>query len=328
MKRNMCFLCVLGIFFVQCLYVSNCAAVEKIIFKSSDVHGEGYPTVEAVKHMGDILTKWTNGRIAINVFPGGKLGGEKDALEQVRQGYMEMTRVSLGPVGKYANGLNAFNLPYIFRSVEHMHHVVDGEIGVELLLDLEQGGLIGLCFMDSGARSFYNNQRQIHSPEDMKGLKFRVMNNPIFVEMVNALGADAVQIPFPEIYKAIQSGAVDGAENNLPTVFTQKHYEVTKYFSLTEHLIVPEILVFSKKIWDSLQELDRVLIRKAAVACSLKERELWKQKEQAGLKVLNQKGYIILENIDKVPFIEATKLIREKFGTKYTDLLKKISEVK
>lgn len=326
MKLYVCFLCLFGIFFVQSVDVVNCKAEEQIILKSSDVHGKGYPTVEAVKYMGELLTKWTNGRMAITVFPDGKLGGEKDTLEQVRQGYMEMTRVSLGPVGQYADGLNAFNLPYIFRSVEHMHNVVDGEIGTGLLLELAQGGLIGLCFMDSGARSFYNNQRQIHSPEDMKGLKFRVMNNPVFVEMVNAFGSSAVKIPFPEIYKAIQSGAVDGAENNPPTVFTQNHFEVTKYFTLTEHLIVPEILVFSKKIWDSLQEFDRILIRKAAVACSVKERELWQQKEQASLKVLKQHGFIV-ENVDKAPFIEATKLIREKFGAKYADLLIKISAV-
>ena len=328
MKRYMVFLCLLGILFVQSIYVTNCAADEKIILKSSDLHGEGYPTVEAVRYMGELLKKWTNDRITIKVIPGGKLGGEKDMLEQTRQGYMEMTRVSIGPVGKYADGLNAFNLPFIFRSVEHMHNVVDGEIGNRLLLELEQSGLIGLCFMDSGARSFYNKKRQIHSPADMKGLKFRVMNNPIFVEMVNALGADAVSIPFPEVYRAIQSGAVDGAENNPPSVFTQKHFEVTKYFSLTEHLIVPEVLVFSKKKWDSLQKLDRELIRKAAVACSSKERELWQQKEQADLKALKQHDYIILENIDKVPFIQATKPVREKFGAKYTDLLKKISAVK
>ncbi len=278
--------------------------------------------------MGELLSNWTNGRITIKIFPNGKLGSEKDTLEQTRQGYIEMTRVSLGPVGKYAQGLNVFNLPFIFRSIEHMYNVVDGEIGTTLLLELEQAGLIGLCFMDSGARSFYNSKRPISSPEDMKGLKFRVMNNPIFIEMIQAFGAKAVSIPFSETYKAIQSGAVDGAENNSPTVFTQKHYEVTKYFSITEHLIVPEILVFSKIAWDYLPAVDKELIKKAAIECSIKERELWKKKERIDLENLKEQGFIILDDIDKEPFIAATQAIREKYGAGFKVIMNKIEKTK
>lgn len=328
MKRLMVLLCLLGIVFVHSIYIANCTAEEKIILRSSDVHGEGYPTVEAVKYMGDLLTKWTNGRMAIHVFPGGKLGGEKDTLEQTRLGYMDMTRVSLGPVGAYAPGLNAFNLPFVFRSVEHMHKVVDGEIGNSLLSELEQGGLIGLCFMDSGARSFYNNKRPIKTPEDMKGLKFRVMDNPLFVEMVVAYGGSAVRLPHTQIYNSIKSGAVDGAENNPPTFWTQKHYEVTDYYSMTEHLIVPEILVFSKKKWDTLSLTDQLLVRKASFECAKKERELWHIQEKDAMNKLKGIGFQIIEDVDKEPFIQATKPIRDKFGAKYTDLLKKIYDVK
>jgi tripartite ATP-independent transporter DctP family solute receptor len=303
-------------------------ADQTIVIKSSDVHGEDYPTVEAVRFMGELLSNWTNERITIQIYPDGKLGSEKDTLEQTRQGYIEMTRVSLGPVGKYAQGLNVFNLPFVFRSIKHMYNVVDGEIGTALLLELEQAGLIGLCFMDSGARSFYNSKRPISSPEDMKGLKFRVMNNPIFIEMIQAFGAKAVSIPFSETYKAIQSGAVDGAENNPPTVFTQKHYEVTKYFSITEHLIVPEILVFSKVAWDHLPAVDKELIKKAAIECSIKERELWQKKKLIDLKNLKEQGFTILDDIDKEPFIAATRAIREKYGAEFKGIMNKIEKTK
>jgi tripartite ATP-independent transporter DctP family solute receptor len=311
-------------FLLQLIHLSNCLADQNIVIKSSDVHGKNYPTVGAVRYMGELLSSWTNKRITIQIYPEGKLGSEKDTLEQTRQGYIEMTRVSLGPVGKYAKGLNVFNLPFIFRNIEHMHKVVDGEIGDTLLLELEQAGLIGLCYMDSGARSFYNSKKPIRSPDDMKGLKFRVMNNPIFIEMVQAFGAQAVSIPFSETYQAIKSGAVDGAENNSPTIFTQKHYEVTRYYSLTQHLIVPEVLVFSKIVWDSLSTQDQELIAKAATACSIRERELWQKKEQVDLAELNKHGFIILEEIDKKPFIAATNKIREKYGSEFSEVIKKI----
>jgi tripartite ATP-independent transporter DctP family solute receptor len=316
------------IFLCQFLFFGHCLAARKIILQSSDVHGEGYPTVEAVKYMGELLSMWTNGRIVLKLYTAAKLGGERDAVEQVRSSYMDITRVSVGLVGKYAEGLNAFNLPYVFRSVEHMHSVVDGQIGEELLLELQKGGLIGLCFMDAGARSFYNKIRVINSPADMKGLKFRVMDNPIFVEMANALGADAITIPFPKIYSAIEKGGVDGAENNPPTVYTQKHFKVTKYYSLTEHLIIPEILVFSLKAWNGLEEIDKILIRKAAAACVEKERELWREQEQEYFKKLHEIGYAINKISDKKPFIEATKAVRDKFGQKYTALIKRIEETR
>ncbi|MBU3952716.1 MAG: TRAP transporter substrate-binding protein [Proteobacteria bacterium] len=328
MKRYLVLLSLLGIFFAQCIGVANCAADEKIILKSTDVHGEGYPTVEAVKFMGDLLTKWTNGRISIEVYSGGKLGGESETLEQTRLGYMDMTRVSLGPIGAYAPGLNAFNLPFVFRSVEHMHKVVDGEIGTSLLFQLEKGDLVGLCYLDSGSRSFYNKQRPIKVPSDMKGLTFRVMDNPIFVEMVEALGGKAVKLPYTQIYDSIKSGAVDGAENNPPTFWTQKHYEVTDYFSMTEHLIVPEILVFSKKKWDTLSLTDRLLVRKASFECVRKERELWQIQEKDAINKLKGVGYKIIKDVNKQPFIQATQSLREKFGAEHAELLKKIDEVK
>jgi tripartite ATP-independent transporter DctP family solute receptor len=294
--------------------------------KSSDVHGPDYPTVAATRYMGDLLSEWTDGRITINVFHSMQLGGEKEALEQVQVGALEMTRVSVGVVGPIVDEFNAFNLPYLFENVDHMHRVVDGEIGQELLNQLEAGGLIGLGYMDGGSRSFYNNKRPVQTVEDLRGLKIRVMQNPIFIDMAAALGADGVPISFDELYTALQTGVVDGAENNPPSYATQNHNEVAKYYTLDEHLIVPEIFVFSKQVWDTLDPVDQQLILKASALASVKQRELWQQMEEQSMAQLREEGAEIITDVDKQPFIDATAPVREKFGQKYGELIERIQE--
>ena len=303
-------------------------SVQALDIKSSDVHPMGYPTTDAIEYMGQLLNDWTSGRINIQIFHSMQLGGEKEALEQVQLGALEMTRVSVGVVGPIVDEFNAFNLPYFFRSVEHMHKVVDGEIGTELLNKLEAGGLIGLGYMDAGSRSFYNNVRPISSIDDLQGLKVRVMQNPIFIDMVNAMGGNGLPIAFNELYTAIQTGVVDGAENNPPSYESGKHFEVAQYYTLTEHLMVPEIFVFSKKVWDTLSPLDQQLIRKASVLAVEKERELWAAREQVSLNKLREQGIQVITDIDKQPFIEATGPVRMKFGEKYADLIKRAAAVK
>jgi tripartite ATP-independent transporter DctP family solute receptor len=209
-----------------------------------------------------------------------------------------------------------------------MYDVTDGEIGTELLNRLEKGGLIGLGYMDAGSRSFYNKVRPITSPADLKGLKIRVMQNPIFVEMVNSMGGNGTPVAFNELYTALQTGVVDGAENNPPTIIEHKHYEVTKYYSLTQHLMVPEIFVFSKKVWDKMSPLDQQLIRKASALCVIKERELWAAKEEKAYAELKKIGYSVNGDLDKEPFIKATEPVRQKFGGKYSELIKRIQAVK
>ncbi|MEZ5932302.1 MAG: TRAP transporter substrate-binding protein [Alphaproteobacteria bacterium] len=303
---------------------SDASALE---IKSSDVHAMDYPTTQAIQYMGEWLSEKTNGDLTINIFHSMQLGGEKEALEQVQLGALEMTRVSVGVVGPIVDDFNAFNLPYVFRSIDHMHKVVDGEIGQELLAALESGGLIGLGYMDAGARSFYNKERPIHKPEDLAGLKVRVMQNPIFIEMMSAMGGNGIPIAFNELYSALQTGVVDGAENNPPSYETQKHYEVAGYYSLTEHLIVPEIFVFSKKVWDTLTEEQQSLIREASLLATEKEREFWQTMEQKAMGDLEGLGVKINTDVDKEAFIEATAPVREQFGAKYADLLTRIDAV-
>jgi len=212
---------------VASLMASSAFACE-ITLRSSDTHPEGYPTVVAVQHMGELLEERTDGRICVEVFPSAQLGEEADTIEQTQLGVIDMNRVSLGPFNNIIEETKVFSLPYIFRSIDHMHRVVDGEIGQEILGAFENHNLVGLAYYDSGARSFYNSVKPITSMDDLAGLSFRVQQSDLVVDMVEALGADATPMPFGEVYTGIQTGAIDGAENNWPSYESTGHYEVAK----------------------------------------------------------------------------------------------------
>jgi TRAP-type transport system periplasmic protein len=297
-----------------------------VTLRSSDTHPDGYPTVEAVKYIGQVIKDKTGGRLCIDVYFGSQLGEEKDTIEQTQFGVIDMNRVSLGPFNDIIPETQVPSLPYIFKSVEHMHHVMDGPIGQEILDAFTSHDLVGLAFYDGGARSFYNSKRPINSMADLKGLKFRVMQSDIFVSMVQALGANAVPMPYGEVYSAIQTGVIDGAENNWPSYDTSGHYEVAKYYTLDEHLIVPEVLVMSKKSWEKLSADDQALIRQAAKDSVPVMRKLWFAQEKVSEDKIRAAGNEIVTNIDKAPFIAAMKPVYDKYVTspKLKDLVARI----
>src|SRR6201987_4191696 len=254
--------------------------------KASDVHPPGYPTVAAVESLGKKLQQATNGRLTVQVFASMQLGGEKEAIEQAQVGALQMARVSVGAIGPVIDDLNVFNLPFLFRNTAHMQRVIDGAIGTELLDKVtanEKAGIIGLCWMDAGARSFYNTKHPIKSIADLKGLKVRVIGNPMFVDMANALGANGVAMGYDQVFSALQTGVIDGAENNPPSFVFDNHYQVAKYYTLTEHLIVPEMLVFPLRTWNTLSKADQDLIRKLAREAQLEERTLWAAYEKQAI---------------------------------------------
>ena len=252
-------------------------AQEKMVWKASDVHPLGYPTVEAVQRMGKKLETQTNGRISIQMYPLMQLGGEKEMIEQAQVGALQIARISVGAMGPVVDDLNVFNLPFIFRDEAHMRKVIDGPIGVELLERVSnspQSRLIVLGWMDAGTRNVYSN-KPVTKPADLKGMKIRMMGNPIFVETMNAMGGNGISMGFNELYGALQTGVVDGAENNPPTLLAQNHYTVSKVYSLTGHLIIPEIFVFSKRTWDTLSKEDQALLKKLSREAQLEQRVLW-----------------------------------------------------
>jgi len=226
--------------------------------------------------------------------------------------------------------LNVFNLPFLFRNTAHMDEVIDGPIGQELLdrvTDNPNTHLVGLAFMDAGARNLYDTKKPIKDIADVKGLKVRVMGNPMFVDMMNALGGNGVAMGYDQVFSALQTGVVDGAENNPPSFYFDNHYQAAKYYTLTEHLIVPEILVFSRPTWDTLSKDDQALIKKLAREAQLEERRLWNEKEQQAIEKMKEAGIEIITISDKTPFQKAVKPVWDKYGAKYADLIKRIQAV-
>jgi tripartite ATP-independent transporter DctP family solute receptor len=298
--------------------------------KSSDTHPDGYPTVEAVKAMGKTLEESTGGRLCIEIYASAQLGEEKDTIEQTQFGAIDLNRVSLGPFNNIIEETQIPSLPYIFRSVDHMHKVMDGPIGQEILDAFAAHDLVGLAFYDGGSRSFYNKEKPIKSMADLKGMKFRVMQSDMFVDMVSALGANATPLPYGEVYSSIQTGVIDGAENNWPSYDTSGHFEVAKYYTLDQHLIVPEVLVMSKKSWDKLSPEDQEKVRAAAKASVPVMRELWVAQEKKSEDKVRAAGSEIITDIDKTPFIEAMKPVYEKYvkSDKLKDMVARIQATK
>jgi tripartite ATP-independent transporter DctP family solute receptor len=301
----------------------------EITLRSSDTHPEGYPTVAAVEYMGDLLEERSGGRLCIEVYHSAQLGQEADTIEQTQLGVIDMNRVSLGPFNNIIEETKVFSLPFIFRSTEHMHAVVDGEIGAEVLAAFGNHNLVGLAYFDGGSRSFYNSERPIRSIEDMAGLSFRVMQSDVFVDMVDALGANATPMPFGEVYSAIQTGVIDGAENNWPSYESTGHFEVAGYYTLNQHLMVPEVLVMSQTSWNRLSAEDQELIRQAARDAVPHMRELWAAREAASEEIVRAAGVEIIEDIDKTPFIEAMAPVYERHVTSdaLRDLVTRIQAV-
>jgi len=304
-------------------------AQEKMVLRASDVHALGYPTVEAIVRMGKKLEAQTNGRLSIQMFPAMQLGGEKEMIEQAQVGALQIARISVGPMGPIVDELNVFNLPFVFRDEAHMRKVIDGPIGQEMLEKLTadpRSRLVALGWMDAGTRNVYSD-RPVTKPADLKGRKIRMMGNPIFVETMNAMGGNGIAMGFNELFQALQTGVVDGAENNEPTLFAQNHYQTPRgrVYSLTGHLIIPEIFVFSRVSWDKLSKADQDLIRRFSREAQFEQRELWdKMVAEATVKAAG----VQFVPADKDAFFKATQPVRDKYGAKYAALLQRIRDVK
>ena len=274
------------------LALAGCEPRLSGLFTSADTHPGDYPTVKGVEYMGRLLAERTDGRLGIKVFPGAQLGNERDTLEITTFGGIDFNRVNLAPLNSVEPMTIPPSLPFIFRSVAHMRRALDGDIGEVILESFRNQGMIGLCFYDSGARSFYNTRRPVYTPEDMRGLKLRVPSSDLYLAMVNALGANAVPMPFDEVYSALAQGVIDGAENNWPSFESARHYEVARFMSLTQHLFTPEVLLMSKLSWDRLSQADQQLIRQAARESVDYMRALW------DARVLSAKANIIASGVE------------------------------
>ena len=299
-------------------------------FRSADVHPEDYPTVMAVKQMSEAVKKRTNGKHSIKVFTGTQLGGEKDTIEQTKIGALDLVRINSAPMNNIVPETLVPSLPFIFRDVTHMRKVLDGPIGDEILKALEAHGFVGMAFYDAGARSFYNTKKPIRTPADMKGMKIRVQQSDLFVGMLQALGANATPMPYGEVYTALKTGLVDGAENNWPSYDTARHFEVAKYYTVNEHSMVPEILMFSKKIFDTLPADEQKIFKQAAKESVPYMRKLWDAKELESRKKVEAAGVQVVDKVDKKPFMDAMKPVYDKLVTdaKLKAMVKRVQDTK
>jgi tripartite ATP-independent transporter DctP family solute receptor len=297
-------------------------------FRSADVHPVIYPTVQAVGYMGKLVTERTGGRHGVKVFANGALGSEKDTIEQVRIGALDMIRINVAPMNNVVPETMVPTMPFIFRSTAHMRKVLDGPIGEEILKACEKQGLVGLAFYDSGSRSFYTVKKPIKGLPDMKGMKIRVQQSDLWVAMMQALGANATPMPYGEVYTALKTGLVDGAENNWPSYESSRHFEVAKFYAITEHSLAPEILLFSKKIWDTLGRDDQLVIKQAAKESVPFMRRLWDERELTSRKIVEDGGARIV-TVQKKPFQDAMKPVYDKFITDpgLKDMIRRIRAV-
>ena len=297
--------------------------------KFAEIHPAGYPTVVAVEAMGKKLEAATQGRIKFQMFPGSVLGGEKEMIEQTQFGAINILRTSLGPVGTVVPEVNVFNMPFVFRSQDHMRAVIDGAIGDELLakISASPAKLVAIGWMDGGSRSLYT-KKPVRTPADLKGQKVRMMGNPLFVDTMNAMGGNGISMGYGEVFTALQTGVVDGAENNAPSFFTSNHYSTgAKFYTQTNHLIIPELLVVSKVTWDKLSKDDQALLKKFGREAQLEQRALWDKSVEDYTAKLKAAGVEFI-NVDTKAFYDATAPVRAKYGANYADLMKRIEAVK
>ena len=308
---------------------SPLTAGAQTVLKAADVHPAGYPNVVAIESLGKKLEAATNGKFKLQMFPSGVLGGEKEMIEQTQVGAINILRTSLGPLGTVVPDVNVFNMPFVFRSEAHMRAVIDGAIGQELLdkITASPAKMVALGWMDGGSRSLYT-KKIVRVPADLKGQKVRMMGNPLFVDTMNAMGGNGIAMGYGEVFSALQTGVLDGAENNPPSMFTSNHYNAgTKYYAQTNHLIIPEIFVMSKVTWDKLSKDEQGLVKKFSKEAQLEQRGLW-DKSVAEYSVKLKAAGVEFVAVDQKLFYDATAPVRAKYGAPYADLIKRIEAVK
>jgi tripartite ATP-independent transporter DctP family solute receptor len=284
-------------------------------FRVADTQAEDYPTVQALNFMARIVQERTGGRHRIRVFHSRQLGEEKETIEQTRVGAIDLNRTNVAPIGSLIPAANVLSLPFLFRSFDHLHKVLDQTIGNELLAGFQRHGFVGLTFYDSGSRSIYNSVKAIRSLADMKGLRIRVQQSELMFSMIKALGAEPIELPYGQVSTGLSTKLIDGAENNWPSYVTTGHYKLAPYYTLTEHAMGPEVLVMSLRAWESLSAEDKEIFRDAARQSSTFMRGLWSGLEEQSRQQALAAGNTIVANLDRKPFENAMNAIHAKIVT-------------
>jgi len=305
--RNSLILLIFSFLFTSCQESENVKIIRL---------GHGLSTThsvhQAMVYMDSVLRVKSNGKMKIQIYPSEQLGTERQCLELLQIGSLDMTKVSTGSLENFSPNIKVFGLPFLFRDRQHSYSVLDGPIGRDLLSGTEKYWLKGLAYYDAGARSFYTKEKKINSPEDLDGLKIRVMESKTAFDMVKALGGSPTPISFGELYTSLQQGVVDGAENNPPSFYLSRHYEVCKYYTLDEHTILPDVLLMSTHIWDSFSDKERGWLSQAVKESITEQRKLWAKSEKQSLDAVKEAGVEIIIP-DKTLFSKKSKIILESY---------------
>jgi tripartite ATP-independent transporter DctP family solute receptor len=282
---------------------------------------DGYPNTVAMDKFAELLAEKSGGKITLKMFHSGVLGNQPDAIEQVRLGALEIGNFNLGPIGPIAPEANVVSLPFIFKDMGHMHRVLDGEGGDKISAGMAKKGLIALAWYDSGARSFYNTKKPIMEPADVAGMKVRVMNNDLYSGMIAALDGNPSPMAFSEVYQSLKTGVVDGAENNWPSYESTGHFEVAGFYSLSQHLIIPECVCINADIYNALSDEEKGWVKDAARESATLQREQWDARAKASREKVMAAGVKFNDIPDKAAFQAAMKPVYDTYLAANPDLV-------
>lgn len=278
-----------------------------------NIHKPGYPNTVAMDKFAELLNKNSGGKIKLKMFHSGTLGSQPDAIEQVRIGGLAIGNFNLGPIGPVAPEANVVSLPFIFKDMGHMHRALDGEAGEKISAGMAKKGLVALAWYDSGARSFYNSKKPIMKPADVSGMKVRVMNNDLYSGMIAALGGNPSPMAFSEVYQSLKTGVVDGAENNWPSYESTGHFEVAGYYSLSQHLIIPECVCINANVYNALSDADKKMVKAAARESAVLQRQLWAKRAKSSREKVMKAGVKFNDIPDKASFQSAMQPVYDKY---------------
>lgn len=317
----------LSIFILVC-FLSGCQGTStKRVIKLGHGLGVTHPVHEAMLFLAKKVEEKSGGQMIVKIYPNQQLGSERELVELLQIGSLGMTKVSSAALEGFAPTMQVFGMPYLFRDDDHQRKVLQGEIGRKLLLDPQKYLLRGLCYYDSGKRSFYTKDKPVETPADLEGLKIRVMESNTASNMVKALGGSPTPVSYGELYTALQQGIVDGAENNAPSLYTSKHYEVCKYYSLDEHTALPDVMIVSTKVWESLNEQEQKWLQDAADESAIYEYKIWAEATEESLSELKKAG-VTISYPDKEPFRQAVEPMYNQLKNDNPEIYKIVEEIR
>ncbi|WP_449354497.1 TRAP transporter substrate-binding protein DctP [Virgibacillus natechei] len=299
---------------------------ETVTLTLAENHPDDYPTTVGDKKFAELVEEKTDGRYEIEVYSGGQLGEESEVLEQVQLGTIELARVNAIPLTEFSESIGVLSMPYLFEDEEEKWGKLNGEVGQDLLGTLDGSGLVGFTFYDSGERSFYNNVRPVETPEDMEGLQLRVQSSDLAIAIVESLGASATPMEYGEVYSALQTGVIDGAENNFPSYYTSNHYEVAEYFTVNGYQGTPEVLLGSQDLWDDLSDEDKEAFKEAAMESVDVQREAWAELTEEAREAVTENGSELIEVDDTEEWREAVQPVYDEYGDQYSEWIDRFTE--